>query len=62
MVNLELTEEGLRTAEVVPHVLAEVLNAMLAGFTEDEVKQLKNYLQRLLDNSRQLRGGDTAKI
>lgn len=62
VVNLQLTEEGHHAAEVVPHVLAEVLNAMLAGFNEAEVNQLKNYLQRLLDNTRQLRGGDTAKI
>ena len=58
VVNLELTEEGERAAEVVPHVLADVLNAMLAGFSEAEVEQLKNYLQRLFENVRQLREGD----
>jgi DNA-binding MarR family transcriptional regulator len=61
VVNLELTEEGHRVAERVPHVLAEVLNAMLAGFTTAEVSQLKTLLQRLLDNTRQLRGGETAQ-
>lgn len=61
VVNLELTDEGSRTAEVVPHVLAGVLNAMLAGFSADEVEQLKTLLLRLLDNTRQLRGGDATK-
>lgn len=61
VVNLELTEEGGRAAEVVPHILADVLNAMLAGFSEAEVSQLKVLLQRLLDNTRQLRVGEPAK-
>jgi DNA-binding MarR family transcriptional regulator len=61
VVNLELTEEGDRAAEVVPHVLADVLNAMLAGFSEAEVSQLKAMLQRLFENARQLRDGDGAK-
>lgn len=55
VVNLELTEEGSRKAEEVPKVLVEVLNAMLEGFTEAEVVQLKALLQRLLANTRQLR-------
>lgn len=61
VVNLELTEEGDRAAEVVPHVLADVLNALLAGFNEAEVQQLKALLQRMLDNARKLREGDAAQ-
>lgn len=60
VIHLELTEEGVRAAEVVPHVLADVLNAMLAGFSEAEVQQLKGLLLRLLDNTRRLREGDAA--
>lgn len=55
VVNLELTEEGARKAEEVPKVLVEVLNAMLDGFTEAEVAQFKELLQRLLANTRGLR-------
>ncbi|AYH46112.1 MarR family winged helix-turn-helix transcriptional regulator [Azoarcus sp. DN11] len=55
VVNLELTEEGDRAAQVVPHVLADVLNALLAGFSEAEARQLKALLRRMLDNARDLR-------
>lgn len=61
VVNLELTDDGDSAAEVVPHVLAGVLNAMLAGFSAAEIEQLKGLLQRLLDNTRQLRAADPAK-
>lgn len=54
VVNLQLTEEGERAAMVVPYVLADVLNAMLVGFSEAEAQQLKNLLQRLLENTRLL--------
>jgi DNA-binding MarR family transcriptional regulator len=60
IVNLELTGEGCRVAAVVPHVLADVLNRVLAGFEREEVAQLKEMLQRILANARQLRDGDAA--
>lgn len=60
VINLELTKEGESAAEVVPHVLADVLNTMLAGFSEAEAQQLKVLLQRVLNNTRQLRENGTA--
>lgn len=60
VVNLELTEEGKEAAAVVPHVLAEVLNTTLAGFSESEALQFKALLQRMLDNARRMRDGTLA--
>ena len=55
VVNLELTEEGERVAELVPAVLAEVFNAHLAGFTKAEWTTLVSLLQRLVANGDALR-------
>ena len=55
VVNLELTEEGERIAELVPAVLAEVFNAHLAGFTKAEWTTLVSLLQRLVANGDALR-------
>ena len=55
VVNLELTDEGRRQAEVVPPVLAEVLNAHLAGFSHAEWQQLIALLQRVAANGDALR-------
>ena len=60
VVKLELTAEGGRAAEVVPHVLAEVLNTVLAGFNETEVLQLKAMLKRIDANARRMRESDAA--
>lgn len=60
VVNLELTEEGQQLAKKVPHILSDVLNTLLAGFSEDEAKQLMTLLQRVLDNARGLREDDAA--
>jgi len=60
VVNLELTADGCRAAAVVPHVLADVLNSVLIGFSEAEVLALKGMLQRILDNAVQLRESDAA--
>ncbi len=60
VINIGLTEEGSRTAAMVPHVLADVLNSVLVGFSEAEARQLKGMLQRVLTNARQLRDGDAA--
>ncbi|VWX62291.1 Transcriptional regulator, MarR family (modular protein) [Burkholderiales bacterium 8X] len=51
VVNIELTDEGSAAARQVPHVLCQVQNECLQGFTEDEWVQLKGYLQRLLHNA-----------
>jgi DNA-binding MarR family transcriptional regulator len=55
VVNLVLTEEGERIAELVPAVLAEVFNAHLAGFTKAEWTTLVSLLQRLVANGDALR-------
>ncbi|MDE2441855.1 MAG: MarR family transcriptional regulator [Betaproteobacteria bacterium] len=60
VINIGLTEEGSRSAAVVPHVLADVLNSVLTGFTEAEAQELKGMLQRILANARLLRDGDAA--
>lgn len=58
IVKLELTEDGAQAMEVVPHVLADMLNAALAGFTKSEVVQFKDMLRRMLANARQMREDD----
>jgi DNA-binding MarR family transcriptional regulator len=55
VVMLELTPEGEASAELVPGVLTDVLNAHLAGFSKSEWVALKTYLQRMLDNGMALR-------
>ena len=62
VVNLELTEEGKKLADVVPAVLAEVLNLHLAGFTEPEWRSLLSMLDRMRANGEALRvaGGGPA--
>lgn len=61
VVNLELTDEGQQLAEVVPHILADVLNTILAGFSKEEAQQLQTLLRRVLDNARRLREDDAAR-
>lgn len=56
VVRIELTEKGVQAASRVPAVLADVLNAHLAGFTQDEWSQLKTLLRRLVANGEQLAG------
>lgn len=51
VVNLVLTEEGCRLAdEVIPSVLSDTLNEVLAGFSVGEYEQFKSLLMRALDN------------
>jgi len=50
VVNLELTDEGRKVAEVVPAVLAEVLNVHLAGFSHDEWQTLLVLLRKMIAN------------
>jgi len=50
VIKLVLTDAGHAAAQLVPPVLAHVLNGHLAGFTEAEWLQLIHLLQRLLAN------------
>ena len=50
VVNIELTPEGEAAIAEVPAVLADVLNAHLAGFSKSEWQALRGYLQRMLAN------------
>ena len=59
VVKLELTDAGRAASKHVPAVLAEVLNAHLAGFAETEWQVLIDLLQRMVANGDALR--DLAK-
>ena len=54
VVNLVLTPAGQRAIEPVPHVIAEVLNQHLVGFTQTEHDQLAGLLARMLANGERL--------
>lgn len=56
VLHLELTAEGRRIVEQVPHVLADVLNLHLRGFTRAETRQLLDFLRRLLANGQDTDG------
>ena len=58
VVKVELTPEGEAAIREVPAVLAEVMNAHLAGFSKSEWQALKTYLQRMLETGDAMR--DTA--
>jgi DNA-binding MarR family transcriptional regulator len=51
VVELELTEAGRAAIGRIPHVLAQVYNEHLRGFTQDEFVQLKTLLRRIVANS-----------
>ena len=55
VVRVELTPDGEAAIAEVPAVLAEVMNAHLAGFSKTEWQALKTYLQRMLDTGEALR-------
>lgn len=55
VVDLELSDEGRRLAQVVPAVLADVFNAHLSGFNEAEWTQLIGLLTRMVANGDALR-------
>jgi DNA-binding MarR family transcriptional regulator len=59
VVQVELTPQGTAAITEVPAVLADVLNAHLAGFSKTEWQALKGYLQRLVDNGEALRAADS---
>jgi len=54
VVNLALTPRGSEVAAQIPHVLAEVLNAHLRGFSPEEFTQMLVLLQRFIDNGEAL--------
>jgi len=56
VVKLVATEAGCAVAGQVWGVLADVLNAHLAGFDENEYAQLIGLLQRMLANGEAMRG------
>lgn len=58
VVQIELTSDGEVAIAEVPAVLAEVLNAHLAGFSKEEWLTLKSYLQRMLESGESLRGAN----
>lgn len=53
VVHLELTSNGRHAIGLVPFVIAEVLNLHLAGFTDSEVRQMKRFLTRMIENGNQ---------
>jgi len=55
VVHVELTPDGEAAIKEVPAVLAEVMNAHLAGFSKTEWHALQNYLQRMLETGEALR-------
>jgi len=55
VVKVELTPEGAASIQEVPAVLADVMNAHLAGFSKSEWHALKTYLQRMLATGDALR-------
>lgn len=55
VVQVELTPDGEAAIAGVPAVLAEVMNAHLAGFTEAEWQTLVGLLQRMLTTGEALR-------
>ena len=58
VVQVEITPEGETAVAEVPAVLAEVMNAHLAGFSKTEWLALQTYLQRMLETGEALRGAD----
>jgi len=61
VVHLRLTPEGDRASAEVPHVLAEVNNDHLQGFSKSEWTLLRDLLQKMLDNGEALRAAAAAK-
>jgi len=52
---VELTPEGQAAIVEVPAVLAEVMNAHLAGFSKTEWLALKTYLKRMVETGEAMR-------
>ena len=50
VVELTLTDQGRELTRQIPHHLAAVYNAGLAGFSQEEFVTLKNMLRRIIAN------------
>ena len=48
--NLELTDEGEAVYPKLRESVMKVLNGFLRGFTQQEARQLENFLQRMLES------------
>jgi DNA-binding MarR family transcriptional regulator len=55
VVRVAITSQGTAAIAKVPAVLAEVLNAHLAGFSRAEFKAFKSYLQRIVATGEAMR-------
>jgi DNA-binding MarR family transcriptional regulator len=55
VVRVAITPEGEKAIAKVPAVLADVMNAHLAGFTRAEWKTLQSYLRRMIETGEALR-------
>jgi DNA-binding MarR family transcriptional regulator len=51
VVRLALTAEGLRLCRQIPYGLSRVFNALLRGFSADELATFKSMLRRMLANA-----------
>lgn len=58
VVQVEITPEGEAAIASVPTLLADVLNAYLAGFSKTEWEALKSYLQRIVETGEALRAAE----
>ena len=55
VVQVEITPAGEVAVAEVPAVLAEVMNAHLAGFSKTEWQALRNYLERMVESGDAMR-------
>ena len=62
VVQVDLTPEGAAAIDDVPALLAQVMNAHLAGFTKAEWQALTGYLQRMLAAGDALLDADAAQL
>lgn len=56
VVNIALTPEGRAVAERLPAILTDVQDELLAGFSEAEEAQLRDFLARIYANTRAMPG------
>ncbi len=56
VVNIALTPEGRAVAERLPAILTGVQDELLAGFSEAEEAQLRDFLARIYANTRAMPG------
>jgi DNA-binding MarR family transcriptional regulator len=61
VVNIELTEDGMRAAKAIPEVLCDMQNRFLAGFKREEWELLKGFLRRIHDNGLAIQAGTDSR-